>query len=288
MALLLGLAACSESSSGGLSGSSAQEGVARPAQPNNVGGGAGGGAGKQQAPTQAGQPQEQAPVQERKLVQTARVDMTVKDTFKAVSDARSIATANQGFTGQEESSGDRASITLRVPADKFDTALRQLADIGTIRSQHKQADDVTEQVVDLESRLNTQRQSVTRMQALLARATSVAEIAQIEGELTRRQADLESLQGRRDALGGKVALSTVTLTLGREAAPPAPVRAESGGGFFDGLTDGWDAFGTFFTGLTRVLGAVLPFLVALGIPAGLVLYFRRRRRKPAVPVTEST
>ncbi|ALG14038.1 hypothetical protein AOZ06_50600 [Kibdelosporangium phytohabitans] len=288
MALLLGLTACSGESGGGFA--SSPEGVAKPAQPNSAkgqtGGGSGGGSAReQQTPTQAGQPP--APVQERKLVQTARIDMTVKDTFKAVSDARSIATTNQGFTGQEESSGDRASITLRVPADKFDSALRQLAEIGTIRTQHKQADDVTEQVVDLESRLNTQRQSVARMQALLARATSVGEIAQIEGELTRRQADLESLQGRRDALGGKVALSTVTVSVSREAAPPVPVQAAGGGGFFDGLTDGWDAFGAFFTGLARVLGAVLPFLLALGIPAGLVLYFRRRRRKPVGPVAES-
>nr|WP_052477964.1 DUF4349 domain-containing protein [Kibdelosporangium sp. MJ126-NF4]CEL14975.1 putative lipoprotein [Kibdelosporangium sp. MJ126-NF4]CTQ93432.1 putative lipoprotein [Kibdelosporangium sp. MJ126-NF4] len=282
MALLLGLTACTGSGS-----KESAFNASAPAEQNTASGGGGsnsGGGAKQEAPKQDGQPP--APVQERKLVQTARVDMVVKDVFKALSDARSIVDANQGFTGQEESRGDRASITLRVPADKFDVALRQLADLGTIRTQHKQADDVTEQVVDLESRLATQRQSVARMQALLARATSVTEIAQIEGELTRRQADLESLQGRRDALGGKVALSTVTLTLSKETAPP-PVHAAAGGGFFAGLTDGWGAFGDFVTGLARVLGAALPFLVALGIPAGLVLYFRRRRRKATPPVTES-
>ncbi|NRN68625.1 hypothetical protein GC106_58680 [Kibdelosporangium sp. 4NS15] len=125
------------------------------------------------------------------------------------------------------------------------------------------------------------------MQALLARASSVSEIAQIESELTRRQSDLESLQSRRDALTGKVALSTVTLQFGRENAPP-PVPVEAAGpGFFDGLSEGWGAFGDFFTGVTRVFGVLLPFLVAFGIPAGLALYFRRRRRKPATPVTES-
>lgn len=266
--------------------------MAELARPEKASGGMpGGGAANQEAAPkqdqQQGQQQPPTQVQERKLVQTARVDMTVKDTFAAVSGARAIATTNGGFTGQEESSGDRASITLRVPADKFDAALRQLADLGTIKTQHKQAEDVTEQVVDLETRLATQRESVARMQALLSRATSVGEIAQIEGELTRRQADLESLQGRRDALGGKVALSTVTLQLTKENAPP-PVQAASAGGFFDGLSDGWGAFGDFFTTVARVLGALLPFLVAFGVPVAVVFHFRRKRRKPAAPVTEST
>ncbi|NRN68626.1 hypothetical protein GC106_58690 [Kibdelosporangium sp. 4NS15] len=155
VALLLGLTACS--SSGGDAGSAA--GIAAPAQPNNAAGPgsggapAGGGGAQQEAPKQEQQPP--APVQERKLVQTARIEMTVKDTFEAVTAARSIATSNQGFTGQEESRGDKASITLRIPADRFDAALRQLADLGTIKVQHKQAEDVTEQVVDLESRVAT-------------------------------------------------------------------------------------------------------------------------------------
>ncbi|SMC91827.1 DUF4349 domain-containing protein [Kibdelosporangium aridum] len=253
-----------------------------PAKPNSAGGS--GGVAKE-APAQNAQPP--APVQDRMLVQTARIEMTVKAIFDAVSGARAIATTNGGFTGQEESRNDKASITLRIPSDKFDAALRQLADLGTIKFQHKQAEDVTEQVVDLDSRLRTQRESVARMQALLARASSVSEIAQIESELTRRQSDLESLQGRRDTLGGKVALSTVTLQLTQESAPPVPVEAATGGGFFDGLSDGWGAFGEFFTVTTRVLGAILPFLVALGIPAGLWFYFRRKRRKAARPVTES-
>lgn len=289
VALLLGLTACTGSDSG-----ESAAGLAAPAQNAVPGSGSSGGSGgksgaggARQEPSPAkqdAQPPEQ--VQERKLVQTARIDMTVDDTVKAVAGARSVATANQGFTGQEETRNDRASLTLRVPADKFDVALRQLGELGTVRSQHKQADDVTEQVVDLEARLSTQRESVTRMRALLARASSVSEIAQIEGELTRRQADLESLQGRRDTLAGKVALSTVTLTMAERSAPP--VAAAESGGFLSGLTDGWGAFGSFLTGLMRVVGTALPFLVAVAVPVGLVLYFRRRRRKPVVPVTEST
>jgi hypothetical protein len=224
--------------------------------------------------------QASAPVQERKLVQTARMDLTVPDPFAAISSARAIATGTGGFTGQEEASGDRASITLRIPADRFDSALKQLAELGKVNSQHKQADDVTEQVVDIEARLSTQRASVDRMRALLARAASVSEIAQIENELTRREAELESLQGRRDALAGKVALSTVVIQVTKEQKQAAPVEASSPG-FVDGLDGGWGAFGAFVGALATALGAALPFLVAFGIPVGLYFWLRRRRRRAA-------
>lgn len=215
-------------------------------------------------------------------MQTARMELTVPDAFDAIARARAIAITAGGFTGQEESRDNKASITLRVPADRFDSALDQLAKLGKVTVQHKQADDVTEQVVDLDARLATQRASVDRMRALLARAASVTEIAQIESELTRREADLESLQGRRNTLGGKVALSTVTVMVTKEG-PPAPVVEEAGTGFLDGLDGGWGAFGAFLNAIATAFGALLPFLVALGIPVGLWFHFRRRRRKPLPP-----
>jgi len=229
------------------------------------------------APKQEQQPS--APVQNRQLVQTARIQMTVQDPVAAVMTARGIATSLSGFTGQEESSGDNATITLRVPADKFDSALDQLAKLGKITTQHKQADDVTDQVVDLDARLATQRASVDRMRALLAKANSVSEVAQVESELTRREADLESMESRRSTLGGQVALSTVVLQVAREAAPPPPKPAEDKASFVSGLTGGWGAFGDVVNALAVAIGATLPFLVTFAIAGAVYLQIRRKRRK---------
>lgn len=204
------------------------------------------------------------------------------DPLGAIVSARGIATSLNGFTGQEESGGDKASVTLRVPADKFDAALEQLAKLGTVKAQHKQADDVTDQVVDLDARLATQRASVDRMRALLAKAASVNEVAQVESELTRREADLESMESRRTALGGQVALSTVVLEVTRTPPPPTkPVEEKPDNpGFLSGLAGGWTAFGKVLNGIGAALGAMLPFLIALAIPGAAYLYIRRKRRKP--------
>ncbi|MFD1049293.1 DUF4349 domain-containing protein, partial [Kibdelosporangium lantanae] len=142
-------------------------------------------------------------------------------------------------------------------------------------------------VVDLDARLATQRASVDRMRALLAKANSVSEVAQVESELTRREADLESMESRRATLGGQVALSTVVLQLGREIPPPAPKPAEQKAGFVTGLTGGWGAFGDMVNGLLVALGALLPFLVTLAVAGVVYLYIRRQRRKtrPKPPST---
>jgi len=140
---------------------------------------------------------------------------------------------------------------------------------------------VTDQVVDLDARLATQRASVARMRELLAKAGSVSEVSQVESELTRREADLESMESRRAALGGQVALSTVVVQATKEVAPAAkPVVADKAD-FLSGLTGGWGAFGDVVNGLATAFGAALPFLVTLGVAGWIYLYIRRKRRKPA-------
>jgi hypothetical protein len=225
-----------------------------------------------------GQPE--TPATERKLVRTARLELTAVDVRDAALRARNIATAGGGFAGNEETRAESASLTLRVPADRMGTVLDQLAGIGEVTLREESADDVTEQMVDVESRLANQRESVERVRGLLARATTVGEIVQIESELTSREAELESLQARREALASQVDLATVTLYVTKRSAPPSPV--DSSTGFLDGLAAGWDALLVTLSGLLTAIGALLPFLAAIGIPGGLAYWLWRRAKRSRV------
>jgi len=275
-----GLAGCSadggtSESSGAYSGADAN--VAAPEAP----------VGKESAP---GQVNDKAPAvasgqiaTERKLVRSAKIGLTAPDVKSAVDQARQIAVMAGGFTGAERTEYKSASLTLSVPADKLDAVLGQLTSVPgtTVKTREQTAQDVTDQTVDVEARLATQRASVERVRALLARATSVSEITSIEGELTSRESELESLQRRRDSLAGSVAMSTVTLSVKTESAPVAPPDRS---GFLGGLAGGWDAFLGFGGGLLTVVGAVAPFLLLIGVPvAAVVWWFRRRRPAPAAP-----
>ncbi|SFO00621.1 DUF4349 domain-containing protein [Amycolatopsis rubida] len=214
---------------------------------------------------------------DRKLARSARLELTTPKTGDVVSRAKAIATAAGGYPGQESATDDSASLTLSVPAEKLDGVLDQLGGLGQVRRREISAQDVTSQVVDVDARLATQRASVDRMRALLAKAQSVSEIASVESELTSRQATLESLERQQASLAGKVAMATVSLSVTKQAAATAET-----GGFLAGLSGGWDAFVAFCGGLVRVLGVLLPFVTAFGIPAGAVFWWlRRRKARPA-------
>lgn len=215
---------------------------------------------------------------ERKLSRSARLELTAPKVVDVVAQARGIAQGAGGYTGQESTGEELATLNLAVPADRLDGVLDQLVHLGNLVKRELTTQDVTEQVVDVDARLATQRASVERIRALLAKATSVSEIASVESELTSREAALESLEQQRNSLAGSVAMATVAMTIRSVAAPPPP--GEDHSGFLGGLAGGWHAFLIFGGGLLTVLGALAPFLLFL-VPLGwLGWWLHRRRRTP--------
>jgi hypothetical protein len=215
----------------------------------------------------------------RQVIRTATVALTAKNVPTAAASAEQLATTAGGYLSAENVADDTASVTLSVPQAKLDSVLTALAALGTVTSQQQQSQDVTDQLVDVSSRIATQQASVDRVRQLLAQATSISDIVQIEGELTSRESDLESMEHQQAELTGQVALSTVTLQISRTTPPPAAVAAGSAPGFTNGISGGWHALGETVRVVGLVLGAALPFLLGIGIPALVVLWLLRRRRR---------
>lgn len=261
------------------------------------------------APAATTNPQQTAPAggsvtENRLLARTAAITLQVPDVGAAASRLRVIAAGKGGLISAEnvvigESGASKPStLVVVVPADRLDAALDEIGAVGTIKLRTINTTDVTTQVADTEARIRTQRESIARMQELLKKAGSVSEVAQVENELTRRQAELESLLGRQKALSAQVAESPITVTLITPTMPvPEPVTETPG--FLMGLKAGWSAF-TAFIGVTlMVIGSLLPFIVFFGlIGAGLWFVGKRiaaKRRAnrpdpvwPAPPATQPT
>lgn len=179
---------------------------------------------------------------------------------------------------------EQTTLVLRVPAERHEEAVEALEVLGETVSRNRNAQDVTEQVVDVETRIETQQASIDRLQALLGEATQISDILAIETELTSRIAELESLQARQEQLSSATRLATVTVSF----VPPQTV-VDEGTGFVAGLEAGWRAFvRAIELGLT-MLGALLPFGLALAIVAvPLVAWLVWRHRRRAAPAGSST
>lgn len=225
-----------------------------------------------------GRPDQKAvAAQERHVVRTASLSVRVDDVTTAAAGARGVAERFGGFVASEQSESEMSSLTLRVEADRLDDALAALDELGDVTHREQQAEDVTEEVVDVDARIANQRASVERVRALLARATTVGEVVEVEAELTKRQAELESLENRAAALAGQTSLATVSVRL---TGKGTPVLDDERTGFLAGLESGWNAFLVTLAVMLTVFGAVLPFLLVLGLPLlGVVLVLRQRRTR---------
>ncbi|MFF7544592.1 DUF4349 domain-containing protein [Streptomyces canus] len=226
------------------------------------------------------------------IIRTATLTVQVKNVPKALAAARTTTENAGGFVGKESTSRDeegreQTEVVLRIPVEKYDEVLADLEGAGKLLERTANAQDVTDQVVDVESRIATQRASVARIRELMDKATKLSDVVTLEGELNTRQADLESLLARQASLKDRTSLATITLSLSE--SPVAKVEKDDDPGVVDALAGGWDAFVTMLRWVVVAVAAVLPFLagIALLVLVWLRLIRPRLPRRPA-PAAAST
>ncbi|MER6997057.1 DUF4349 domain-containing protein [Streptomyces sp. NPDC000410] len=245
---------------------------------------------------------EQAGRQERKpapvaagthVIRTAELSVEVKNATKALATVRTVVEGAGGHVADESTERiDDAHVTsrivLRVPQDRYSSVLADLAGTGKLLSRKAKAEDVTAQVVDVESRIATQRASVARVRALMDRAVRLSDVVTLEGELSNRQAELESLLAQQASLKDRTTLATITLVLSEPDREEPAKPEDDGPGFLDALKGGWDALVTTVHWIAVVLGAVAPFAAVLAVLYAVWRWLvrpRLRRRSGPRPAT---
>src|SRR6266702_1321575 len=194
------------------------------------------------------------------------------------------ATATEPCAGQDsghdgsgaQCRGAGAQRTLEVPPASFSEVLDRLAKLGEQVSRKSATDDVTQQVADVNSRLESMRASLDRVRALYATAVSIRDVISIESEVAEREADYESLQAQQRGLTKQAAHSIVHLQLVAKQVVVAHARKHSTG-VLDKFGRGWDAFVATARWTLGAIGTVLPFLVLFGGIGVVALWLRRRR-----------
>ncbi|MFJ5727614.1 DUF4349 domain-containing protein [Streptomyces paradoxus] len=217
------------------------------------------------------------------IIRTASLTVQVKDVPKALEQARTGTENAGGYVGDETTTRDaegheRTRVVLRVPVEKYDEVLAELEGTGKLLDRSAKAEDVTDQVVDVESRIKTQRASVARIRELMDQAGKLSDVVTLESELSTRQADLEALLARQKSLKDRTSLATITLSLSETPVKKKEAKDDDPG-FVDALAGGWNAFVTMLRWLAVAFGAVLPFAAV----AALIVLLWLRVVRPRLP-----
>lgn len=154
------------------------------------------------------------------LIYTAQITMAVFEVNASLAKVETIGRDLGGFLAKR----DDRSVTIRVPAARFEEAVKRIEDVGDMLHRNVSAQDVTEEFRDLEIRLKSARAVQQRLTELLARATKVEDSIAIERELDRVTGEIERIEGRMKFLRDRAAYSTITVAF--DAKP----KEQVGGG----------------------------------------------------------
>ena len=160
----------------------------------------------------------------RDIIFTADLTVAVSDVAAAGAEATQVVQSLGGFLFGQQTTGapnPRSVLTFKILPENFQDALSRLGEIGELRTQNVSADDVTERVVDLESRIATAEASVERLKSFLDEANDIVTIAELESQLLDRETQLETLRGQLRTIRDQVDLATIVLTLTESFARPS-------------------------------------------------------------------
>ena len=262
----LALTGCSGSDDGdgGSSGGSSDSGASLAEIPDaalDEGAGGDADAGARDGIESAAKPEnsEAEPVlaQAQALIRKGNVALRAHDVGRAQVEVQKVIDRYAGQVSDENTESDddgRPTYTrmvVRVPSADFSKTVAALKGVAELESATTKQDDVTNEVIDVRSRLAVQKRSIARITVLFQQAKTIRDIMAIEAELSQRQADLEALEQQAAYLANQTSLSTIVVSIDQiPKTGPAP-EEEDDAGFVAGLKAGWDALSTFAVGLAR-------------------------------------
>jgi hypothetical protein len=199
----------------------------------------------------------------RDVIYTADVVIRASDVPDATDKAIAITEDVGGLLFQQHSDlegSHEAELVLKVPPDQLDKTLASLSDLGRVLRNDLKAEDVTDQVTDLEGRLASAQASADRLRNLLGAADTTADVVAIEGELATREGEIESMQGQLAVLTSQAELATINLRLTERSDLDVNKDVPS---FISAVRTGWVALVNVVLVVVAVLGFLLPFIPVL-------------------------
>jgi hypothetical protein len=210
---------------------------------------------------------------ERKLIKEGSIAFEVnnlqeykQDLLQKIKDVEAYISSDREYNSEYELSN---TLIIRVPAANFDVFVENITQgINKIDYKNITIKDVTEEFLDIETRLKTKKELEKKYLELLNKANSVKDILDVEQQIGNLRTEIESIEGRLNYLKNTIAFSTLTLRIYQTLSP----KNEFGSKFIDGFGEGWENLILFFISLTHIWPFIILFIL-------FILYMRYLRNK---------
>lgn len=225
------------------------------------------------------------------IIYTAFLTVRVTDVTAAATKATSIVTGVGGYVSGEHEfippgrhGTAQVTLELKIPVAQYSQTLATLrsAAFGKQVSFDQHAQNVTQQVADVSSRVASAQAAIRQLRALLSKAGSVSALLSVQEEINSQQSDLEALLAQQRALAHETSYGTVSVVLlGHHAV--IVKKQKKAPGFAAGLRNGWHALALAVGWLLTALGSVLPFLIPAVLIGAVAFEIRRRLARRKTP-----
>jgi hypothetical protein len=200
------------------------------------------------------------------IVRTGTLQLEVASLASTVVAAGNLVTAAGGYvSGSEESAAAddaSASVVYRIPASAWDRTLTGIRGLATtVRHQQVDTEEVTGQVVDLGARTANLRATEAALQAIMARATKIPDVLDVQKQLTATRGEIERLVADKTQLEGRAAYGSLKVTFNL----PVPAAVTTAAKGWDPATDIDRATGKLIA-IGQAAASAGIFLAIVGLP----------------------
>src|SRR5438270_3393467 len=153
------------------------------------------------------------------LVRRGELAAEVEDLNPPLVRSHDLSASLGGYIASESRDDRSVSVSLRVPEPKLDVALDSLSQLGTVTSRKVSSQDVTEEAIDVEARIQSLMAERDQLRQLLTKANAINDVFTVERELARVQGDIDSLQHRLDHLRNTSAMAELNAEFKKRREP---------------------------------------------------------------------
>ncbi len=210
-----------------------------------------------------------AAVENRLRVKNGTMTLTVPDVKAAEEALAKAADKYSGYVALSQIDSGSAIVTLKIPAEKFDALVAEVEKLGTLKQKQVTVEDVTEQYLDLDTRIKNKRILLSRYQDYLRKAVNTKELLDLEQAINAVTTEIESLEGTFRSLKNSIAYSSLTLTV---ELPPEQKTESAAPSFAVGLAMVGNFLVNFLYYLLLTIMYTLIVVVPLTLLAGLIYY----------------